>query len=186
MARIAALRLATPPGFTAWRSAAICSCAARASNSFWSRHRSYSSRTSFGRDAGERREHAGRADRARPRPSARSLPAAESRAACRGASVISSIMNCQSRLRSTTPAKLGSLSISLTTELGVHLGARHLLGRVVEEERDVHRRADLHEMLEHHRGRRRPVIRRGGDDGGGAGAPRRGARARRRCRCRPR
>ena len=30
-----------------------------------------------------------------------------------GARVISSIMNCQSRLKSTTPAKLGSLAISM-------------------------------------------------------------------------
>ena len=75
-------------------------------------------------------------------------------------------MNCQSRLRSTTPAKLGSFD-QLQAEIGGDLGALHLLGRIVEEQRDLHRRADLRKMLEHHRGRRRPVIRRGGDDGGG-------------------
>jgi len=31
---LAALRLATPPGLSAWRNAAICSCTFRASNSF--------------------------------------------------------------------------------------------------------------------------------------------------------
>ena len=69
--------------------------------------------------------------------------------------------------------------MSLQAQLRCDLGAGHLLGRVVEEERDRHRRADLREMLDHHRRRRRPVVGRGGDDRGGASVL---GMARERCR----
>src|SRR6516162_8983025 len=80
-----------------------------------------------------------------------------------GARVISSIMNCQSRLKSTTPAKLGSLAISMLQKSTV--AALHLVGGVVYEQRNFCGRADLRKVLDRHRRRRRPVVGRGHDDG---------------------
>ena len=78
-------------------------------------------------------------------------------------------MNCQSRLASTTSNEVGQPLDEFMRQGRIDLIAGHVIGCVEDEEGDFDGGADLNEMLQNHRRRRRPVIGRGGDDGGSAG-----------------